>query len=151
MYERLADVTPEKLRDKLAKHRDQVFMGRELTRIVRDLPITLDLEAARLGDYDRDTVVRLFREYELRTLIERLPPMAGERRRSGRTVSGKSSRAGRCQRHASPVSLGRAAGARLRRRPPGERVSPAAARLRRGRVAGPAGRRARRRTARNPR
>ncbi|HET9345561.1 MAG TPA: DNA polymerase I [Candidatus Limnocylindrales bacterium] len=78
LYERLADVTPEKLRDKLAEHREQVFMGRELTRIVRDLPISLDLEAARLGDYDRDTVVRLFREYEFRTLIERLPPMAGE-------------------------------------------------------------------------
>ena len=55
-------------------------MGRELSRIVRDLPIELDLEAARLGDYDRDTVVRLFREYEFRTLIERLPPMAGESR-----------------------------------------------------------------------
>ena len=53
-------------------------MGRELSTIVRDLPIELDLEAARLGDYDRDTVVRLFREYEFRTLIERLPPMAGE-------------------------------------------------------------------------
>jgi DNA polymerase-1 len=57
---------------------DQILMGRELSRIVRDLPIELDLEAARLGDYDRDTVVRLFREYEFRTLIERLPPMAGE-------------------------------------------------------------------------
>jgi DNA polymerase-1 len=78
LYERLADVTPEKLRDKLAEYRDQVFMGRELSRIVRDLPVSLDLEAARLGDYDRDTVVRLFREYEFRTLIERLPPMAGE-------------------------------------------------------------------------
>ena len=78
LYERLAEATPEKLRDKLAEHREQVFMGRELSRIVRDLPISLDLEAARLGDYDRDTVVRLFREYEFRTLIERLPPMAGE-------------------------------------------------------------------------
>ena len=53
-------------------------MGKDLSTIVRDLPITIDLEAARLGDYDRDTVVRLFREYEFRTLIERLPPMAGE-------------------------------------------------------------------------
>ena len=78
LYERLEDVTPEKLREKLREHRDQVFLGRELSRIVTDLPITLDLEAARLGDYDRDTVVRLFREYEFRTLIERLPPMAGE-------------------------------------------------------------------------
>ncbi|HEY7589669.1 MAG TPA: DNA polymerase, partial [Candidatus Limnocylindrales bacterium] len=77
LFARLDEV-PEKLRVKLVEHRDQVYQGRELSRVVRDLPITLDLEAARLGDYDRDTVVRLFREYEFRTLIERLPPMAGE-------------------------------------------------------------------------
>jgi DNA polymerase-1 len=78
LYERLDEVTPEKLRDKLREHRDQVFRGRDLSTIVRDLPVTLDLETARLGDYDRDTVVRLFREFEFRTLIERLPPMSGE-------------------------------------------------------------------------
>jgi DNA polymerase-1 len=78
LFGRLDDVTPEKLREKLREHRDQVLMGRELSTIVRDLPVQIDLEAARLGDYDRDTVVRLFREYEFRTLIERLPPMAGE-------------------------------------------------------------------------
>ncbi len=78
LYERLTEVTPEKLRIKLEEHRPQVLQGRELTTIVRDLPITLDLAAARLDDYDRDTVVRLFREYEFRTLIERLPPMHGE-------------------------------------------------------------------------
>jgi DNA polymerase-1 len=78
LYERLDEVTPEKLRDKLREHRDQVFRGRDLSTIVRDLPVTLDLEAARLGEYDRDTVVRLFREYEFRTLIERLPPISGE-------------------------------------------------------------------------
>jgi len=78
LYTRLDEVTPEKLRDKLGEYRDQVFMGRDLSTIVRDLPVQIDLEAARLGDYDRDTVVRLFREYEFRTLIERLPPMAGE-------------------------------------------------------------------------
>ncbi len=78
LFVRLDDVTPEKLRDKLRDHHDQILMGRELSTIVRDLPVEIDLEAARLGDYDRDTVVRLFREYEFRTLIERLPPMAGE-------------------------------------------------------------------------
>jgi DNA polymerase-1 len=78
LYDRLDQVKPEKLADKLREYRDQVFRGRELSRIVRDLPIEIDLEAARLGDYDRDTVVRLFREYEFRTLIERLPPIAGE-------------------------------------------------------------------------
>ncbi len=78
LYARLDEVTPEKLREKLREYRDQVYVGRDLSTIVRDLPIEIDLEAARLGDYDRDTVVRLFREYEFRTLIERLPPMAGE-------------------------------------------------------------------------
>ncbi len=78
MFARIDEVTPEKLRDKLREHFDQIQMGRELSRIVCDLPVELDLEAARLGDYDRDTVVRLFREYEFRTLIERLPPMAGK-------------------------------------------------------------------------
>ena len=75
---RLDEVTPAKLGDKLREHRDQVLMGRELSQIVRDLPVQIDLEAARLGDYDRDTVVRLFREYEFRTLIERLPSIGGE-------------------------------------------------------------------------
>ncbi|MFP5341428.1 MAG: DNA polymerase I [Candidatus Limnocylindria bacterium] len=78
LYAHLDEVTPERLRENLREHRPQVETGRELSTIVRDLPIAFDLEAARLGDYDRDTVVRLFREYEFRTLIERLPPMSGE-------------------------------------------------------------------------
>src|SRR5438132_9972070 len=78
LYDRIAEVKPEKLRDKLIEHRAQVYEGHELSRIIRDLPVSLDLAAARLGDYDRDTVLRLFREYEFRTLIERLPAMSGE-------------------------------------------------------------------------
>src|SRR5262249_16194542 len=76
LYERIEEVKPENPRDKLIEHRPQVFEGRGLTTIVRDLPVRLDLPAARLGDYDRDTVLRLFREYEFRTLIERLPAMS---------------------------------------------------------------------------
>jgi DNA polymerase-1 len=78
IYERIAEVKPDKLRDKLVEAHDQVFQSRELSRIVRDLPVTLDLEAARLSDYDRAEVVRLFREFEFRTLIDRLPPLTGE-------------------------------------------------------------------------
>ena len=48
LYARIDEVKPEKLREKLREHREQVFEGRELSRIVRDLPITLDLDAARL-------------------------------------------------------------------------------------------------------
>jgi DNA polymerase-1 len=78
LYARIEEVKPEKLRDKLVEHKEAVYRGRELTTIVRELPVKLDLDAARLADYDRETVIRLFREYEFRTLIERLPAMSGE-------------------------------------------------------------------------
>ncbi len=78
LYERLAEVKPDRLRDRLAEARGQVLESRELARIVRDLPLALDLGAARLQDYDRDAVVRLFREFEFRTLIDRLPALPGE-------------------------------------------------------------------------
>jgi DNA polymerase-1 len=78
IYARLDEVKPDKLREKLVEGREQVFASRELSRIVRDLPISLDLEAARLADYDRAEVVRLFREFEFRTLIDRLPALSGE-------------------------------------------------------------------------
>ena len=77
-YQRLDEVRPESLRTRLAEHRDQVLASRELVTIHRDLPVELRLDDARIGDYDRDEVLRLFREYEFRSLIERLPPLAGE-------------------------------------------------------------------------
>ena len=78
VYERIAEVKPDKLRERLIEHKAGADQGQALSRIVRDVPVTLDLDAASLRDYDRDTVIRLFREYEFRSLIERLPPMTGE-------------------------------------------------------------------------
>jgi DNA polymerase I len=78
LYERIDEVTPEKLRPVLLEAKERVLASRDLQRLVRDVPVELDVEAARLGEYDRDAVVRLFREYEFRTLIDRLPPLAGE-------------------------------------------------------------------------
>jgi len=78
IYAKIDEIKPEKLREKLAEAREQVMQSRELSRIICDLPISLDLEAARLSDYDRGEVVRLFREFEFRTLIDRLPPLTGE-------------------------------------------------------------------------
>jgi DNA polymerase-1 len=79
LYEHLDEVTPEKLRPKLGDARERVLESRELMRLVHDVPVDLDLDAARIGRYDREEVIRLFREYEFRTLIERLPPVEGER------------------------------------------------------------------------
>jgi DNA polymerase-1 len=54
------------------------MLWRELVTIDRLAPIELDLDGSRLADYDRAEVIRLFREYEFRSLVERLPEMAGE-------------------------------------------------------------------------
>ncbi len=78
IYASLDSVMPEKLRAKLAEHRDNVFRWRELVTVRSDTPVELALEPARLGDYDRQEVLRLFREYEFRSLVERLPGMTGE-------------------------------------------------------------------------
>jgi DNA polymerase-1 len=79
LFERIDEVPQDKLRAALLEARERVLDSRGLMTIVRDLPVELDLAAARLGEYDREGVIRLFREYEFRTLIERLPALAGER------------------------------------------------------------------------
>ncbi len=79
LYEHLDEVTPVKLQPLLADHKATVLESRELMRLVRAGDIAFDPARGRLGEYDRDEVVRLFRELEFRTLIDRLPPLVGER------------------------------------------------------------------------
>jgi DNA polymerase-1 len=52
LYEKLEEVTPPRIRELLREHRDVAFESRELARIVCDLPIEIELEAAR---YQLDT------------------------------------------------------------------------------------------------
>ncbi len=73
IYEHLDEVKG-KLRERLAEHRESAFLSRQIGRIVTDLPLELDLEAARTGRYDRRAVAQRFRELEFRSLIDRLPP-----------------------------------------------------------------------------
>ncbi|MFN8630324.1 MAG: DNA polymerase I [Chloroflexota bacterium] len=79
LFANLDQVAPVKLQPLLEAHREQVLESRELMRLVRDVDVEFDAALGRVGDYDRETVVRLFRELEFRTLIDRLPPLVGER------------------------------------------------------------------------
>ncbi|MDL2335537.1 MAG: DNA polymerase I [Chloroflexota bacterium] len=82
IYEHIDQVMPEKLRAKLADNRADVYRWRDLVTVRPDIPVELDLESARLGAYDRHEVLRLFREYEFRSLVERLPGITGEEARA---------------------------------------------------------------------
>ena len=73
IYEHIDAVMPSKLREALIAHRDRAFQGKELTTIVRDLPVELDLETCRFGRHDRREIVDLFRELEFFRLVSRVP------------------------------------------------------------------------------
>ncbi len=73
IYEHLDEITNARLRQALEEHREQAFLSKELARIRRDAPISLQLEACRFAGYDRERVLELFRELEFRSLVSRLP------------------------------------------------------------------------------
>jgi len=84
VYDHLEGVTPGKLQETLREHRAQAFRNKELSAIVKDVPIQLDLDTCQISHYDRNEVVRLFQELEFIKLLPRLP----------RTEAGSSSSAG---------------------------------------------------------
>ncbi len=58
----------------LTENRDMAYLSQHLGRIVRDAPVTLDLEAARTDKgYDRERALALLQQLEFRTLVRRLP------------------------------------------------------------------------------
>lgn len=67
------DVTPTRARNALAANTEQAIQSKHLATIVRDLEIEVDLEAARVGNYDREEVAELFRELEFRSFLGKLP------------------------------------------------------------------------------
>ncbi len=72
------DTLPPRTRAALTEHAEQARQSKYLATIVTDVPITLDLEGARALRYDPDRVLRLFRELEFSSLVDRLPRRAGE-------------------------------------------------------------------------
>ena len=73
IYDNIDGIQPPRLRDALLANKDQAFEGRELTTIVRDTPVELDLEESRFWTYDRKDIVDLFRELEFFRLVARVP------------------------------------------------------------------------------
>ncbi len=78
IYAHLDDITPTRVQNALRRGRDAAFLSRELVRIRTDVPITLNLDAARTRDFDRQRVLELFRELEFNSLVGRIPLPAGQ-------------------------------------------------------------------------
>jgi len=94
IYDHIEDITPGRLQDMLREYRAQAFQSKELSTIVKDVPIKLDLRTCQVSHYDRNEVARLFHELEFINLLPRLPQMKAE---------GSSAWAGPAPAHASQV------------------------------------------------
>ncbi len=64
------------VRKKLETGRQNAYLSRQLARIVTDLDLPLDLERARVENFDPAAVEALFRELEFRSLLKRLNALA---------------------------------------------------------------------------
>ncbi|MEA1872219.1 MAG: DNA polymerase I [Chloroflexota bacterium] len=78
IYDHIEDITPGKLQDTLREYRTQAFRNKELSTIVKEVPIKLDLKTCQVSHYDRNEVARLFQELEFIKLLPRLPQIQAE-------------------------------------------------------------------------
>jgi DNA polymerase-1 len=77
IYEHLDEVEP-RWQTKLREGKDSAYLSRDLATIRTDLPVKLDLERARTGQFDRSALEGLFQELEFRSLLKKVAELSGE-------------------------------------------------------------------------
>jgi len=78
IYSHIGEITPRKLQDTLQEYSTQAFRNKELSTIVKDVPIKLDLRTCQVSHYDRNEVAGLFQELAFIKLLPRLPQIQTE-------------------------------------------------------------------------
>ena len=73
IYNHIGEVTPPRIQDLLRADEEMARKSKVLATIDVRAPVTLDLEACRVSNMDREKVVGLFRDLEFYKLIDRLP------------------------------------------------------------------------------
>lgn len=71
---------PKLVAQKLVVGKESAELSKKLATIVTGAPVKLDLKACRVSDYDQKEVRRLFEKLEFRSLIDKLPGMASEKK-----------------------------------------------------------------------
>ena len=72
------EVKPPRAKKNISAGVDQLRESKVLTTIVRDAPVTLDLEESRFGHYDRSRVVRFLTDLEFVSVVSRVPAPSGD-------------------------------------------------------------------------
>jgi DNA polymerase-1 len=73
VYKHLEEVTPPKVKEILKNNESAAYQSKKLATIVTETPVTLNLDDCRVGKFDRQQAVDLFRELEFNSLLPKLP------------------------------------------------------------------------------
>ncbi len=77
IYAQIDEVTPAKLQALLRENEAVAQRSKTLTTIVTQIPVTLNLDDCQVSRYDRNQVIKLFRELEFSSLLDKLPEVEG--------------------------------------------------------------------------
>lgn len=75
-----------KLREKLLKSKEQAFLSKSLVQIKRDAPINFSLKRCHWNGYDKEKVIKILKEFEFFSLIDRLSETKEQDKKIGTTM-----------------------------------------------------------------
>ncbi|NLB18476.1 MAG: DNA polymerase I, partial [Syntrophomonadaceae bacterium] len=78
LYERIEEVTPERIKNLLCQHRDQAFLSRSLGTIVTNLDIPLELDDFRYDNPRKSRLMELYCELEFNNFARELGSLEEE-------------------------------------------------------------------------
>jgi len=78
-----------KLKETLLNYKEQAFLSKSLAQIKKDVPIDFNLKKSRWGEYDKEKVTQVLKEFEFFSLIKKLP---GEEKAEEKESVGKNLR-----------------------------------------------------------
>lgn len=76
IYKELKDNNAEisdKVKEKLKNQKDKALVSKMLAEIDKDVPLDFNLKDCQWGKYNEDEVLKIFEQYEFKTLMNKLP------------------------------------------------------------------------------
>lgn len=72
LYDGLEDMKKGSLKNKLELYRNQAFMSKMLARIVRNVPIEMDLKQLELAEPDMEKLAEIYEKLEFKKLLDKI-------------------------------------------------------------------------------
>ncbi|KMK74565.1 DNA polymerase I [Alkalihalobacillus pseudalcaliphilus] len=78
VLESIEQISGKKMKERLEENKQQALMSKELATIFNEVPLDLSLQDLQFGAYDTTKVVKLFKELEFKSLLEKFDSEAVE-------------------------------------------------------------------------